>query len=117
ASVALLIVALYMPALQRGRPDHGLNIPLHPPHDPARIMPSFFQQVVSPIRNLAKPVVFRVWRVSAAADQPDEGDLVTLNELAILLAALALAAPLARWLGIAAVLGYLVAGVLLGPFG
>jgi glutathione-regulated potassium-efflux system protein KefB len=42
---------------------------------------------------------------------------VTLNELAILLAALALAAPLSRWLGIAAVLGYLVAGVLLGPFG
>jgi glutathione-regulated potassium-efflux system protein KefB len=42
---------------------------------------------------------------------------VTLNELAILLAALALAAPLARWLGIAAVLGYLVAGVLLGPYG
>ena len=45
------------------------------------------------------------------------GDRVTLNELAILLAALALAAPLARWLGIAAVLGYLVAGVLLGPYG
>ncbi len=42
---------------------------------------------------------------------------MTLNELAILLAALALAAPLSRWLGIAAVLGYLVAGVLLGPFG
>jgi glutathione-regulated potassium-efflux system protein KefB len=42
---------------------------------------------------------------------------VTLNELAILLAALALAAPLARWLGIAAVLGYLVAGVVLGPYG
>ena len=42
---------------------------------------------------------------------------MTLNELAILLAALALAAPLARWLGIAPVLGYLVAGVLLGPFG
>jgi len=42
---------------------------------------------------------------------------VTLHELAILLAALALAAPLARWLGIAAVLGYLVAGVMLGPFG
>jgi len=41
---------------------------------------------------------------------------VTLNELAILLAALALAAPLSRWLGIAAVLGYLIAGVLLGPF-
>jgi glutathione-regulated potassium-efflux system protein KefB len=37
--------------------------------------------------------------------------------LAILLAALALAAPLARWLGIAAALGYLVAGVLLGPYG
>src|SRR6185437_2548388 len=45
------------------------------------------------------------------------GNAVTLNELAILLAALALAAPLARWLGIAPVLGYLVAGVLLGPFG
>ncbi|MBA2124630.1 glutathione-regulated potassium-efflux system protein KefB [Hyphomicrobium methylovorum] len=42
---------------------------------------------------------------------------MTLNDLAILLAALALAAPLARWLGIAAVLGYLVAGVLLGPLG
>ncbi|MBS0232000.1 MAG: cation:proton antiporter [Proteobacteria bacterium] len=42
---------------------------------------------------------------------------MTLNELAILLAALALAAPLARWLGIAAVLGYLVAGVILGPYG
>ncbi len=42
---------------------------------------------------------------------------MTLHELAILLAALALAAPLARWLGIAAVLGYLVAGVMLGPFG
>ena len=41
---------------------------------------------------------------------------MTLNELAILLAALALAAPLSRWLGIAAVLGYLIAGVLLGPF-
>lgn len=42
---------------------------------------------------------------------------MTLNELAVLLAALALAAPLARWLGIAAVLGYLVAGVILGPYG
>ena len=42
---------------------------------------------------------------------------MTLNELAILLAALALAAPLARWFGIAAVLGYLVAGILLGPYG
>lgn len=42
---------------------------------------------------------------------------MTLNNLAILLAALALAAPLARWFGIAAALGYLVAGVLLGPYG
>lgn len=42
---------------------------------------------------------------------------MTLKELALLLAAMALVAPLARWLGIAAVLGYLVAGVLLGPFG
>ena len=42
---------------------------------------------------------------------------MTLNEVAVLLAALALAGPLARWLGIAAVLGYLMAGVLLGPFG
>ena len=42
---------------------------------------------------------------------------MTLNDVAVLLAALALAGPLARWLGIAAVLGYLMAGVLLGPFG
>ena len=42
---------------------------------------------------------------------------VTLNEIAVLLAALALAAPLARWLGMGTVLGYLGAGVLLGPFG
>jgi glutathione-regulated potassium-efflux system protein KefB len=34
-----------------------------------------------------------------------------------MLAALALAAPLARWVGMAAVLGYLLAGVLIGPFG
>ena len=40
-----------------------------------------------------------------------------MNDVAVLLAALALAGPLARWLGIAAVLGYLMAGVLLGPFG
>jgi glutathione-regulated potassium-efflux system protein KefB len=40
---------------------------------------------------------------------------VTLQESAVLLAALAIAAPLARWLGIGSVLGYLVAGVLLGP--
>ena len=42
---------------------------------------------------------------------------MSLAELAVLLAALALAAPLARWIGIAAVLGYLLAGVLIGPFG
>jgi monovalent cation:proton antiporter-2 (CPA2) family protein len=40
---------------------------------------------------------------------------VTLQESAVLLAALAIAAPLARWLGIGSVLGYLVAGMLLGP--
>ena len=40
-----------------------------------------------------------------------------LEEVGVLLAALALAGPLARWLGIAAVLGYLMAGVMLGPFG
>jgi glutathione-regulated potassium-efflux system protein KefB len=40
---------------------------------------------------------------------------VTLQETAVLLAALAIAAPLARWLGIGSVLGYLVAGMLLGP--
>jgi glutathione-regulated potassium-efflux system protein KefB len=40
---------------------------------------------------------------------------VTLQETAVLLAALAIAAPLARWLGIGSVLGYLAAGVLLGP--
>jgi glutathione-regulated potassium-efflux system protein KefB len=42
---------------------------------------------------------------------------VTLQEIAVLLAALALAGPLARWVGMAAVLGYLLAGVLIGPFG
>lgn len=41
----------------------------------------------------------------------------TLSIVAVLLAALAIAAPLARWLGIGSVLGYLIAGVLLGPFG
>lgn len=40
---------------------------------------------------------------------------VTLQETAVLLAALAIAAPLARWLGIGSVLGYLIAGILLGP--
>lgn len=42
---------------------------------------------------------------------------MTLETIGVLLAALVLAGPLARWLGIAAVLGYLVAGVLIGPFG
>lgn len=42
---------------------------------------------------------------------------VTLSIVAVLLAALAIAAPLARWLGIGTVLGYLIAGVLLGPYG
>ncbi|MGQ0671722.1 MAG: monovalent cation:proton antiporter-2 (CPA2) family protein [Hyphomicrobium sp.] len=42
---------------------------------------------------------------------------VTLLEAATLLAALAIAAPLARALGIGSVLGYLIAGVLLGPYG
>jgi glutathione-regulated potassium-efflux system protein KefB len=42
---------------------------------------------------------------------------VTLAEIATLLAALAIAAPLAKWLGMGTVLGYLAAGVLIGPFG
>jgi glutathione-regulated potassium-efflux system protein KefB len=42
---------------------------------------------------------------------------VTLAEIAVLLAALAIAAPLARTLGIGSVLGYIVAGTLMGPFG
>jgi glutathione-regulated potassium-efflux system protein KefB len=42
---------------------------------------------------------------------------VTLPEIAVLLAALAIAAPLARWMGMGTVLGYLSAGVLLGPYG
>lgn len=42
---------------------------------------------------------------------------VTLMEIAVLLAALAIAAPISRMLGIAPVLGYLAAGVILGPFG
>ncbi|HET6322461.1 MAG TPA: cation:proton antiporter [Hyphomicrobium sp.] len=41
--------------------------------------------------------------------------MVSLNEIAILLAALAIAGPLARFLGISEVLGYLVVGMLLGP--
>jgi len=42
---------------------------------------------------------------------------VTLTDVAVLLAAMAIAAPLARMLGIGTVLGYLIAGVLLGPQG
>lgn len=42
---------------------------------------------------------------------------VTLTDVAVVLAALAIAAPLARMLGIGTVLGYLVAGILLGPYG
>ena len=42
---------------------------------------------------------------------------MSLQEIAVLLAALALAAPLARWVGMAAVPGYFLAGVLIGPFG
>lgn len=41
----------------------------------------------------------------------------SLTDVAALLAAMAIAAPLARWLGIGTVLGYLIAGVLIGPFG
>lgn len=42
---------------------------------------------------------------------------LTLSELAMLLAAAAIAAPLAKWARIGTVLGYLLAGVLLGPYG
>ncbi|ODA67620.1 Glutathione-regulated potassium-efflux system protein KefC [Methyloligella halotolerans] len=40
-----------------------------------------------------------------------------LLKLAVFLAAAAFAAPLGRWLQISSVLGYLIAGVLIGPFG
>lgn len=40
---------------------------------------------------------------------------VTLSEIALLLAAMAIAPPLARRLGIGTVLGYLLAGMVLGP--
>jgi len=40
---------------------------------------------------------------------------VTLSEIALLLAAMAIAPPLARRFGIGTVLGYLLAGILLGP--
>ena len=42
---------------------------------------------------------------------------MTLPQIAVLLAALALAAPLAKWCGLGTVLGYLAAGIALGPFG
>jgi len=42
---------------------------------------------------------------------------ITLAEIAILLAAMAIAPPLARWLGIGTVLGYLLGGIVLGPYG
>lgn len=42
---------------------------------------------------------------------------VTLTEIALLLAAMAIAPPLARRFGIGTVLGYLLAGVALGPHG
>ncbi len=42
---------------------------------------------------------------------------VTLTDVALLLAAMAIAAPLARMLGIGSVLGYLVAGMIVGPQG
>jgi glutathione-regulated potassium-efflux system protein KefB len=42
---------------------------------------------------------------------------VTLTEVALLLAAMAIAAPLGRTLGVGTVLGYLLAGIMLGPYG
>jgi len=42
---------------------------------------------------------------------------ISLGEIAMLLCAAAIAAPLARWLRIGSVLGYLIAGILLGPQG
>jgi glutathione-regulated potassium-efflux system protein KefB len=42
---------------------------------------------------------------------------VSLFEIALLLAAAAVAAPLAKWLKVGTVLGYLVAGIVLGPYG
>ena len=44
-------------------------------------------------------------------------DNSTLASVAALLAAMAVGAPLGRWLGVGTVLGYLAAGVLIGPFG
>lgn len=42
---------------------------------------------------------------------------ISLFEIALLLAAAAIAAPIAQWLKVGSVLGYLFAGVVLGPFG
>lgn len=42
---------------------------------------------------------------------------LTFVELAIFLAAAVVAVPITRWLGLGAVIGYLVAGVAIGPFG
>ncbi len=42
---------------------------------------------------------------------------ITLLDVAVVLAAMAIAAPLARWLGIGTVLGYLLAGMAIGPPG
>ena len=42
---------------------------------------------------------------------------ISLFEIALLLAAAAIAAPVAQWLKVGSVLGYLMAGIVLGPFG
>jgi len=42
---------------------------------------------------------------------------ISLPEIALLLGAAAIAAPVARWLKVGSVLGYLCAGIVLGPFG
>lgn len=42
---------------------------------------------------------------------------LTLSDIAILLGAAVIAVPLAKWLRIGSVLGYLVAGVAIGPYG
>lgn len=42
---------------------------------------------------------------------------ISLGEVAMLLCAAAIAAPLARWLRIGSILGYLAAGIVLGPHG
>ena len=42
---------------------------------------------------------------------------ISLIEIALLLAAAAIAAPIAKWLKVGTVLGYLAVGVLVGPFG